>query len=140
MNYVTKDGKRYFNRQGRLIELVPEEPRSGEQRASRRRRKPFETRFVQIPKKWITTLSQTKSSGTTWRLAMVILDKEFERQHTGKEIVLSAQVTRMSQTTRRRATQELVSLGLIQLKPGSGRNAPKVLTVRGGLRAPNLAT
>jgi hypothetical protein len=25
MNYVTRDGKRYFNRQGRLIELVPED-------------------------------------------------------------------------------------------------------------------
>ena len=81
-------------------------------------------------------MAKTKSVGT-YQLALVILDKEFERQQTGKEIVLSSQVTGMPQTTRRRATQELVSLGLIQLKPGSaGRDAPRVATVRVGLRAP----
>jgi Fic family protein len=127
MKYVERPGKPVFRHGKRIetIELVPSSPPR-----QKRRRKLFEAQFVRVPKGWVATLSQTKSVGT-YQLALVILDKEFERQQTGREIVLSAQVTRMPQTTRRRATQELVSLGLIQLKPGSGRDAPKVLTVRG---------
>ena len=95
-----------------------------------KRRKTFEVKFVKVPVQWIATLSQTKS-GSTWRLAMVILAEAFRRKHLGGEIVLSSQVTRMPHATRYRAAQELASLGLIQLKPGKGREAPKVLTVRG---------
>ncbi len=122
----------FVMRQGKRIEVVPLD--TG--RPQERRRKAFEAEFVQVPKQWITVLSQAKSGGGTWQLAVAVLAEAFKRKHLGGEIVLSAQVTRMPQTTRRRATQELVSLGLIQLKPGSGRDAPKVLT----LRAPNLAT
>jgi hypothetical protein len=100
-------------------------------RTPKPRRKTFEAKFVKVPVHWITALSQTKSAGTTWRLAIVILAEAFKRKHIGGEIVLSSQVTRMPHATRYRAARELVSLGLIQLKPGSGREAPRVLTVRG---------
>jgi Fic family protein len=136
MSYIERPGKPVF-RHGKRIETIEIVPSSLLQQ--KRRRKAFEAQFVRVPKGWVAALSQTKSV-STYQLALVILDKEFERQQTGKEIVLSGQVTRMSQTTRRRATQELVSLGLIQLKPGNGRDAPKVLTVRGSLRAPRTAT
>jgi hypothetical protein len=116
----------YVMRQGKRIEVVTLNP----PRAPNRRRKPFETQFVQVPKWWITALSRVKNLGT-WRLAMVILAEDFKRQHLGGEIVLSARMTGIPQTTRRRATRELVGLGLIQLAPGlSGMSAPRVLTVR----------
>jgi hypothetical protein len=115
----------FVMRQGRRIEVVPLD--TGH--TPKRRRKPFEAQFVQVPKRWVEALSQTKSVGT-YRLALVILAKEFERQHTGREIVLSAQVTRMAATTRQRAAQELISLGLIQLETPNGKRAPRVLVVR----------
>jgi Fic family protein len=127
MNYIERPGKPVF-RHGKRIETIEVLPSSPAKR-QRPRRKPFKTLFVQVPKRWMTALAQIKSAGA-YQLALVILDKEFERQQTGKEIVLSAQVTGMPQTTRRRATQKLVSLDLIQLKLGTGRDAPKVLTVQ----------
>jgi hypothetical protein len=136
VEYIRRPGKPVY-RHGRRIEVDELVPATSVQQKPRR--KTFETRFVLVPKGWIKVLTRTKSAGT-YRLALVILDKEFERQQTGKEIVLSAHVTGMSQTTRRRATQELVSLGLIRLKPRSGRDAPKVMAVCGNLRAPNSVT
>jgi hypothetical protein len=99
-------------------------------RRQKPRRKPFESQFVQVPKGWIAALAKTKSVGT-YRLALVILAEDFKRRYLGGEIVLSAQVTRMPDTTRIRAARELVSLGLIQREPGiSGRSAPRVSVVR----------
>jgi hypothetical protein len=116
MNYVIRHGRR--------IEV--ETLNTGR---AKRRRKSFETKFVKVPARWIEALSQTKSV-STWRLTMVILAEAFKRKHLGGEIVLSSQVTRMPHATRYRATQELVRLGLIQRKPGSGREAPRVLTIQ----------
>jgi hypothetical protein len=112
-------------RQGRRIEVVT--PDTGH--TPKRRHKTFEAKFVKVPMHWITTLSQTKRT-STWQLAMIILAEAFKRKHLGGEIVLSSQVTRMAHVTRYRATRELVSLGLIQLKPGKGRDAPRVSTIR----------
>ena len=123
----------FVMRQGRRIETIELVPASS--RRQKPRRKPFESQFVQVPKRWVAALAKTKSAGA-YQLALVILDKEFERQQTGREFVLSAQVTGMPQTTRRRATRELVSLGLIKLEPGTrGKSAPKVSTAR-RLKAP----
>ena len=127
MSYVERPGKPVF-RHGKRIETIELLPAS--LLRQKRRRKAFETQFVQVPKEWIAALAQAKSA-SAYQLALVILDKEFERQQTGKEIVLSAAVTGMPKTTRHRATQELVSLGLIQVEPGiRGKSAPRVLTVR----------
>lgn len=117
MNFVMRQGKR--------IEVDTLD--TGH--APRRRRQTFEAKFVKVPAHWITALSRTKRT-STWQLAMVILAEAFKRKHLGGEIILSSQVTRMPHVTRYRATQELVRIGLIQLKPGNGRDAPRVLTVR----------
>jgi hypothetical protein len=117
----------YVMRQGRRIEVVPLD--TGQR--PKRRRKTFEAQFVQIPKSWIMALSKARSSGAAWQLATVILDEAFKREYIGGEIVLSAHVTGMPQSTRRDATKELISLGLIQLEPGvQGKSAPRVSIVQ----------
>jgi hypothetical protein len=126
MSYVERPGKPVF-RHGKRIETVELVPAS--LMRQKRRHKPFEAQFVRVPKGWIAALSQTKSV-STYRMALVILDKEFERQYTGGEIILSTQVTQMPATTRQRAAQELVSLGLIRLETPNGKRAPRVLAVR----------
>jgi hypothetical protein len=66
---------------------------------------------------------RAKSSGMAYALALAILDRAFECEKKGYgEIILSAIMTRMPRCTRRKATRELVELGLIKLyRQGSGR-------------------
>jgi hypothetical protein len=114
----------FVMRQGRRIEVDTLD--TG--RSPKRRRQAFKAKFVKVPVHWIAALSRTKRI-STWQLAMVILAEAFKRKHLGGEIVLSSQVTRMSHVTRYRAAQELVSFGLIQLQPGNGRDASRVLAI-----------
>ena len=56
---------------------------------------------------------------------MIVLEEAFKREHMRGDIVLSSEVTRMPQTTRRRAAKELVKLGLITIEQ-IGNGAPVV--------------
>jgi hypothetical protein len=60
-------------------------------------------------------------------------NEAFKREHIGGDIVLSSEVTRMPQTTRRRVAKELVKLGLIDIEQ-IGNGAPVVTGInkRGG--------
>jgi hypothetical protein len=123
VEYIRRPGKPVF-RHGRRIEMDELVPVTSPGR-QKPRRKTFEVDFVQVPKRWIVALSQTQNAAA-WRLAVAILAEDFKRKHLGGEIILSSHMTGMSQTTRRRATQELVSLKLIQLEPSSNENgAPR---------------
>jgi hypothetical protein len=123
VEYTKRPSKPVF-RHGRCIEVDELVPVTSSARR-KRKHKAFESQFVQVPKGWVAALSQTTSLAT-YRLALIILDKDFERRQTGREFVLSARVTGMSQTTRRRAAQELIRLKLIRLEPGTaGNGAPR---------------
>jgi hypothetical protein len=58
----------------------------------------------------------------------VILFEAFKREQVGGEIVLSATMTGMPRTTRRRATAELVKLKLIEIKQ-CGNGAVRVISL-----------
>jgi hypothetical protein len=95
--------------------------------AQRPRRKPFRTQWVRLTVEWLEVLLQTKSASTV-QLAMEILVAEFRQRHIGGEIVLSAALSKLPSTTRRRAARELVKLGLIEVAQ-SGRQATRVVRV-----------
>ena len=62
-------------------------------------------------------------------LALIILAEAFKREYMGGDIVLSAEVTKMPPTTRRRAAKEMVELGLITVEQAGNNRAPIVTTV-----------
>jgi hypothetical protein len=111
---------RYVTRHGRRIEVVT--LNTGV--VPKKRRKPFKTQWVKLPTHWADTLRRSKSVNT-YQLAVAILFEAFRRAHIGGEIVLSQAVTRMPRSTRRRATKELIRLGLIKVK----RNGNECLRV-----------
>jgi hypothetical protein len=95
---------------------------------TKKRRKPFEAKWVKLPRHWITTLLRTKSVNT-YHLANLILWEAFKRSYIGGEIILSERVTRgMHRCSKIRAAEELVELGLIQIKR-DGRKALRVTFV-----------
>jgi hypothetical protein len=76
--------------------------------------------WVQLPKKWAEVLLQ--SSGThTVKLAILILFAEFRRRLKGKDIRLTTKATGMSRSSRLRAANELVRLGLIEIERNGRR-------------------
>jgi hypothetical protein len=56
------------------------------------------------------------------------LFEAFKREQVGGEIVLSMEVTGMPHSTRKRATTELVKLGLIKVKR-RGQQAVRVVSL-----------
>jgi hypothetical protein len=93
----------------------------------KKKRKPFEVLWVKLPLHWAKVLRQSKST-STYQLAHTILFEAFKREHVGGEIVLSSTVTGMPRETRRRAANELVKLGLIEIKQ-NGREALRISRV-----------
>jgi DNA-binding IclR family transcriptional regulator len=59
----------------------------------------------------------------------MILIEAFKREQIGGEIVLSMETTGMPSSTRARAVDELVRLGLIRVKR-NGRQAVRVIRLR----------
>lgn len=90
------------------------------------KRKPFQVEFTRVPAYWTKALRG--AAGSTYQLAHAILDADFERKqkHQGGGVVLSQKVTGLSHTSRARATQVLVELGLIEVDTPSGKCAPRV--------------
>jgi hypothetical protein len=122
MRYVTKNGKRYVNRQGKLIEIVTDELSVSSKKTPR---KAFKTEWAKFPRRWADALRQAKSKAT-YQLAILILFEAFKCKHTGKEITLSSEMTGMPKNTRIRVAKELVGLGLIKLHRQSGNQAYRV--------------
>jgi len=93
----------------------------------KRKHKPFQVKWVKLPKRWIEVLQRSESA-STYRLAHIILLQAFKREHIGGEIVLSAEVTGMLDTNRRRAIRELIKLGLIKVRR-NGKQAIRVTQI-----------
>jgi hypothetical protein len=89
----------------------------------RRKHKPFKVNWVKLPAWWVEVLRG--ATGTARLLAMEVLIEAFKREHIKGNIVLSSEVTKIPQTTRRRAAKELVELGLITIEQ-IGNRAPVV--------------
>jgi hypothetical protein len=112
MSYVIRHGKRI---EVEVLDLgVP----------PKKRRKPFKAQWVKFPLHWAKALRRSNRAGT-YQLASVILFEAFKQKHCGGEIVLSSAVTGMPRSTRRRATKELVKLGLISIHQ-KGSQSPRV--------------
>ena len=103
---------------------MPELPRKQKRKCKPHR---FETRWVKLPSRWVRALRQSKSA-STYRLAHTILFEAFKHEQVGGEIVLSMEVTKMPGSTRKRATKELVRLGLIRVSQ-HGRQAVRVISI-----------
>ena len=118
---TTTDG--YVIRRGKRIAVTTIEPKV----APRRRRRPFEPKWVE-PRNWMTALLNTKSV-STYHLAHLILWEAFKREHVGGEVILSAKVTKgVPRNSKIRAAEELVKLGLIQIER-NGHQAIKVIHI-----------
>jgi hypothetical protein len=91
----------------------------------KKRERPFKSKFVQVPTRWMEVLRKSNSA-STYQLALAVLDEAFEREQTDAgEVILSSKVTHMPRNTRMRAVRELVELGLIEVEQ-SGRQAVRV--------------
>ena len=77
--------------------------------------------------RWVETLCQSKHA-STYRLAHVILVEAFKQEQTGREIVLSTETTKMHRSTRTKAVNELVKLGLIKVRR-DGHQAVRVINL-----------
>jgi hypothetical protein len=102
--------------------------RHSEEGQRKKTTRPFVVEWVQFPKRWAKALQQSKSAAA-YQLAIAILFEAFKRKHIPGGIVLSSTVTGMPKETRRRAVNELVELGLIEVKR-NGHHAMRVTKVR----------
>jgi hypothetical protein len=113
----------FVMRQGRRIEVDTLD--TG--RTPKRRRKPFETQFVQVPKGWVAALRRTKNKHA-YELAFTLLAERHKRKYVGGEVVISSEtVPGMPRMARWRATKKLVQLNLIEVDKASDHAAPRVL-------------
>jgi hypothetical protein len=93
----------------------------------KKRRKRFETRWVRLSLRWVKALRRSESIGT-YKLAHTILFEAFKREQVGGEVVLSMEVTKLPASTRKRAIEELVKLGLIRVRR-NGSQAVRVVHI-----------
>jgi hypothetical protein len=82
---------------------------------ARKRHKPFEARFTQLPEFWGTELEKLKSAAT-WHLARRILREALRRRFIPGPITLSKEMTGLARTSRCRAARNMVRRGLIRVK------------------------
>jgi hypothetical protein len=91
---------------------------------AKKKRKPFEVRFVKLPHFWIERLKRSNNPAT-FKLAFQILKEAFKRQLVGGVIVLSTETTELPRGVRRRAVRELIQLELIETEQ-NGNQAIRV--------------
>ena len=92
------------------------------------KRKPFKSKFIRVPTHWREALRG--APGTTYALALAVLDEKHKRDQLGGEIVLSAEMTGMIKDSRQRATHDLVARRVIGVEVSSGKSAPRVTSVQ----------
>ena len=89
---------------------------------TRKKKSEFKGRWVKLPFRWIERLRAAAASENTYRLALTILVENYKlEQMATKEIVLSGKVTGLPPMVRKRASDNLVRLGLIKIKRKTGR-------------------
>jgi hypothetical protein len=119
VNYVMRHGRRIE------VDTLPPHPKV----LAKTKRKYFWSRWVKLPRHWITALASSKSASTYQLAHWILLADNEDRCGTGV-VTLSRSMTRgMPHSTRRRAVWELVDLGLITLV-GGGDNTKEALKVK----------
>jgi hypothetical protein len=108
--HVIRDGKR--------IELDTLEHKT----PARKKRAPIKTTWARLPKHWSAQLEQALGM-TTYRLAHRVLHETFRRQVIGGSVILSAEVTGLSHTSRRRAIDDMLRLQLFSIAQQGKRAA-----------------
>jgi hypothetical protein len=121
---IIENGQQYVIREGRRIAI--EADYGDTPPKQRKARKPFKAEWVRFPATWREALHKANSTGAAYDLAITVLFESFKRERGGGDIVLSATVTRMPRSTRRRAVKELAKLGLIRLHNRIGGQASRV--------------
>jgi len=104
---------------------MPQPPPRHNKKTQKSRR--FVVRWVKLHQRWAIALQQSKSV-SAYQLAHTILFEEFKRKQIGGQIVLSMEMTKMPSSTRKRATEELIKLGLIKVSK-HGKQAVRVTKV-----------
>jgi hypothetical protein len=107
--HIIRDGKR--------IEVETLEPKKAP-----KRRKPFKATWVKLHKHWSDQLEQAQGM-TTYRLAHRVLHEAFKRQVIGGSVILSAEVTGLQHTSRRRAIEDMLRLQLFSIAQQGKRAA-----------------
>jgi hypothetical protein len=92
------------------------------------KQKQFQPQWVKFPASWIKALRPCRSLNV-YRLALVIHLEAFKRSHTGGEIVLSKETTGIPRSSRVRAVNELVKLGLVRVRK-DGNHAIRIIKLR----------
>lgn len=112
----------------KMIRAVEKQMRatSPKTRLARRQRSAFRVKWVRFPATWGERLRKTRSANT-YHLAVDLLFAAFRAEQSGfnANLVLSAQITGLSASSRKRAARELEKLGLIQTRR-KGQSAPEV--------------
>ena len=108
--YVVRDGKR--------IELDALEPKT----PTRKKRARFKATWARLPGYWSDQLEQARGM-TTYRLAHRVLHEVFKRQVVGGSVILSAEVTGLGHTSRRRAIEDMLRLQLFNITQQGKRAA-----------------
>ncbi|MFY9839339.1 MAG: hypothetical protein WAK55_23260 [Xanthobacteraceae bacterium] len=107
--FRTKADAQYVVRDGKRIEVETLGPKKG-----RKRHKPFKATWSRLPKHWSDQLEQARGM-TTYQLAHRVLHETFRRQVIGGSVILSGEVTGLPHTSRRRATKDMLRLGLFSI-------------------------
>ena len=100
----------HVNRSGKRIELDVLEPKT----SARKKRARFEATWARLPRYWSDQLEQARGM-TTYRLAHRVLHEAFKRQIIGGSVILSAEVTGLRHTSRRRAIEDMLRLRLFNI-------------------------
>jgi len=100
--HVIRDGKRI-----KVDELEHKTP-------ARKKRRPFKAPWARLTKHWSDQLEQARGMAT-YRLAHRVLHEVFKRQVIGGSVILSAEVTGLQHTSRRRAIEDMLRLRLFNI-------------------------
>ena len=105
-------------RGGKRIELDTLEHKT----PARKKRARFKATWARLPRYWSDQLEQARGM-TTYRLAHRVLREVFKRQVVGGSVILSAEVTGLQHTSRRRAIEDMLRLHLFDIAQKGKRAA-----------------
>jgi hypothetical protein len=109
---------RFVTRNGQRIGIKTLPPKQMVNRAKKRR--PFKSRFAQVPIYWVEQLEQC-GSAAVYRLAHRILLEHHKRRLHGDEIILSTKVTGLSRQARSWAIKKMVDAKMIEISQTDGQ-------------------
>jgi hypothetical protein len=108
----------------RRVEEIVAATTVSERPPKKKARKPFKSKFIQVPMYWREALRG--APGTTFELALDVLAEKHKRDYLGGDVILSTEVTSLTKDSRHRAARDMVARRLVGLEVPSPRSAPRV--------------